>query len=190
MGLANGRHLPQTLSIINREDWDMKKKLFLIVSVLATCGCASTFQTQKFDAINWKPIGNGVEGVIYYEPQQVVVTYKFTILLDKDKNVIGSSEDSSCIEVIQKQELVIEPNFKDPRVLINKPSNFSNSKFSVTLSNGMLVSVNSESTPKATELIKEVTVLAKEASFLPLQTGGNPACNAGPLIREKNPWGG
>lgn len=168
----------------------MKTTMIALVCATSVAGCASTFETHKFDATTWKPSTESVEGVIYYEPHQVVITYKYTMLIDKDKNVIGSSEDKSCVEVIQKQELAIEPDFANPRVLINKPSNFSSAKFSVTLNNGMLVSVNSESTPKATELIQAVTGLAKEAGYFPLKAGAAPACNAGPVIREKKPWKG
>lgn len=166
----------------------MMKAFILFLSTLMLVGCASTFETHKFDTNTWTPSKESVEGIIYYEPHQVVITYKFTILVDKDKNVIGTSEEDGCIEVIQKQELAIEPDFESARVLINKPSNFSSGKFSVTLNNGMLVSVNSETAPKATELIKEITGLTKEAGLLPLAAGMKPACNAGPVIRDKKPW--
>ncbi|BBJ24325.1 hypothetical protein [Candidatus Nitrotoga sp. AM1P] len=166
----------------------MKKAMIAVACALALVGCASKFETHKFDTKTWTPSKESVEGVIYYEPHQVVITYKYTMLVDKDKNVIGTSEDKACVEVIQKQELAIEPDFESARVLINNPSNFSSSKFSVALNNGMLASVNSESTPKATELIKEVTGFAKEAGFFPLAGNNAPACNAGPVIREKKPW--
>jgi hypothetical protein len=166
----------------------VKYAMIAILAALLFSGCASKFETHRFDPKKWTASDEFVEGVIYYEPHQVVITYKYTTLVDKDKNVIGTSEDGACVEVIQKQELAIEPDFDNPRVIINKPSNFSAAKFSVTLNNGMLVGVNAESMPKSTELMKEVTGFAKEAGIFPLEKGARPACNAGPVIREKKPW--
>ena len=157
--------------------------LLLIVQVLT--GCASTFSSQRFDATTWEPVDPEVEGVIYYEPHQVVVTYKFSALVDKEKGVIGTSSEGVCVEVIQKEELVIEPNFAAPRVILNKPSNFSASKLSVTLSNGMLASVNSESTPKSAELLEQVTALGAATGIGTFVVGAKPACNASPVVRAK-----
>lgn len=39
-----------------------------------------------------------------------MITYKYTTLVDKDKNLIGTSEDDASVEVVQKQELAIEPD--------------------------------------------------------------------------------
>jgi hypothetical protein len=167
----------------------MKKVLLLVMSSLVLTACSSTFKTAKFDATNWRPVGEQVEGLVYYEPHQVLVTYEFTALTDKG-NLIGTADDKTCARIIQKQEIVIEPNFNEPRVLLNQPSPFSGNKLAVTLSNGMIASVNSESSPRIPELIKEVTGFAKEAGLVPLviQAELLPACNAAPVIKSKVPY--
>lgn len=167
----------------------MKKILLLVMSGFVLTACSYTFKTAKFDTNSWKPVGEQVEGLVYYEPHQVLVTYEFTALTDKG-NLIGTAADKACVPIIQKQEIVVEPNFAEPRVLLNKPSPFSSNKLSVTLSNGMIVSLNSESTPKMPELIKEVTGFAKEAGVIPFvgKAPSPPACNAAPVIKSKIPF--
>ena len=167
----------------------MNKLLLLLISGLVFTGCSSTFKTVKFDATSWRPVGEQVEGLVYYEPHQVLVTYVFTALTDKG-NLVGTADNNICAPIIQKQEIVIEPNFSEPRVLLNQPSPFSSNKLSVTLLNGMITNVNSESSPRTPELIKEVTGFIKEAGLFPLVKKAEllPACNAAPMIKSKVPY--
>lgn len=165
----------------------MSKLLLLLLPTLVLTACASTFKTSKFDATNWRPVGEQVEGLVYYDPHQVRVTYEFTALTDKG-NLVGTAPNT-CAPIIQKQEDVVEPNFNEPRVLLNQPSPFSSSKLSVTLANGMITNINSESSPRTPEFIKEVTGFSKEAGLLPLTKKAEllPACNAAPVIKSKVP---
>lgn len=167
----------------------MKKLLLVLLPSLVLTACSSTFKTSKFDPANWQPVGEQVEGLVYYDPHQVLVTYVFTALTDKG-NLVGTADNNSCAPIIQKQEIVVEPNFGEPRVLLNQPSPFSTSKLSVTLSNGMITNINSESSPRTPEFIKEVTGFFKEAGLLPLMKKADllPACNAAPVIRSKVPF--
>ena len=166
----------------------------LLVAVFLVSGCTSTFKTSKFNLKEWKPEGESVEGIVYYEPHQVRVTYTFTALVKKDDgSLIGTAEEGKCARVIQKQEIVIEPNFAAPRVLINVPGPLATSKLSVTLSNGMLTAVNTESSPRTPEMIKEVTGFLKEAGLVPLVALDGrsvPACNSAPVITSKEPFPG
>jgi hypothetical protein len=167
----------------------MIRAMLAVLCCLALMACSSTFKTARFDLVKWQPIGEPVEGLVYYEPHQVVVTYEFTALTDKG-NLIGTAEEGACARIIQKQDLVIEPNFGNPQVILNLPSPFSNNKLTVNLSNGMITSVNTESTLRVPELVKEVTGLAKEAAIIPLVKLPSklPACNAAPVIAKKVPY--
>lgn len=167
----------------------MNKSLLLLMSGLILTGCSSTFMTSKFDPASWQPVGEKVEGLVYYEPHQMLVTYEFTALTDKG-NLVGTAENNVCAPIIQKQEIIIEPNFAEPRVLLNRPSAFSSNKLSVTLSNGMITNLNSESSPITPELIKDVTSFAKETGLIPFVKKAKllPACNAAPVIRSKVPY--
>lgn len=159
-------------------------------AVLAA-GCTSSFKTSRFDAKEWKPAGNEVEGIVYYEPRQVKITYSFTALV-KDGVLIGTADQGRCARVVQKEEIVLEPNLSEPRVLLNSPGPLSNGKLSVTLTNGMISNVNSESASRAPEAIKEITTFLKEAGVVTMSTaptnGGTPACNASPVITSKAPY--
>lgn len=167
----------------------MRTLLVVMASGVAFAACSSTFKTSRFDAANWQAVGPQIEGLMYYEPHQVVITYEYSALTDKG-NLVGTAENRACAPIIQKQEIVIEPNFSEPRVLLNQPSPFSGNKLSVSLSNGMITSVNSESAPRIPEFIKEATGFIKEAGMFPLakQAGQLPACNAAPVIRSKVPY--
>ena len=167
----------------------MNKLLLMLVSSLVLTACSSTFMTSKFDPTSWQPVGKKVEGLVYYEPHQVLVTYEFTALTDKG-NLVGTAESNVCSPIIQKQEIVIEPNFAEPRVLLNQPSAFSSNKLSVTLSNGMITNINSESSSRTPELIKEVAGFATGAGLFPLvkEIKLLPACNAAPVIKSKVPY--
>lgn len=168
----------------------MKKLVVLVLFGMCLVACSSTFMTSRFDKAQWAPTGQAVEGIVYYEPRQVIVTYEFTALTDGKGNFLGTAEKDACERIIQKQEIVVEPNFDEPMVLLNRPSPFSSNKLNVSFSNGMITTINSESIPQIPELIKEITCLAKEAGVLPLAAvpGRKPACNAAPVITSKKPY--
>ncbi len=169
----------------------------LCIAVLALItlivGCSAKFKTAKFDIDAWTIKSQPIEGIVYYEPHQVLITYEFTALIDKDGKFIGTSNENKCKRVIQKQELAIEANFNEPRVLLNEPSPFAEGKLSANFSNGMIVSINSESKPQLPELIKEIAGFTKEVAAVVARSPkpdmtGLPACNAAPIIANKTPW--
>ena len=80
----------------------MNKLLLLLMSSLILTGCSSTFKTAKFDATSWRPVGEQVEGLVYYDPHQVLVTYEFTALTDKG-NLVGTADNNICSPIFQKQ---------------------------------------------------------------------------------------
>lgn len=168
----------------------IKKLVVLILLGMCLGACSSTFMTSRFDKDQWAPTGQAVEGILYYEPRQVILTYEFTALTDGQGNFLGKAEKGVCERIIQKQEVVVEPNFDEPMVLLNRPSPFSSNKLNVSFSNGMITSINSESIPQIPGLISAITSLAKEAGGLPLAavSGRKPACNAAPVIISKKPY--
>ena len=137
---------------------------------LGLMGCANQFETRRFDRETWKANEPAVEGVIYYEPQLVKVTYHFTVLQDSDGKVLAEANaaapSSKCEKMVQKEEIQIVPNFAKPLVLINKPGPFSSGTFAVNLSNGMLTSVNSESKPIGTDVLTALGALASGVGAL------------------------
>src|SRR5438128_11653641 len=78
--------------------------------------------------------------------------------------VVGDAEKKTCTPVIQKEEIRIMPDFDHPWVILSEPSMFARGQFSVGLSNGMLASVNSESTPQFTETLNAVAALTTAAA--------------------------
>ena len=162
----------------------------VVSCALLAAGCTSSFKTSKFDAQKWEATGNAVEGIVYYEPRHVKLTYMFTALV-KDGVLVGTAEQGRCARVVQKEEIVMEPNLSEPRVLLNSPGPLSTGKLSVALTNGMISNVNSESASRAPESIKEITSLLTQSGLIkPAMAptnGGTPACNASPVIASKTP---
>ena len=156
------------------------------------CGCANQIQSARFDAVKWEPDAKKVNGVVYYEPQLVRIRYEFTTRIDEKGKLLGTSAAGTCKQTVQKEELSVQPNYDEPRVLLNVPSQFATGKFGVTLSNGMLTAVNSETSSQVLpELLKQVSSF-KDVGILEAPVEGPTACNAGPVItsitKQEIPW--
>jgi len=149
-----------------------------------TSGCASYIETVRINPNTLQVEGEGVKGVIYYPPRLVKIRYELTQLVDDKKGLVGTSEDGSCRRTIQKEEITTLPDYSKPMAILHKPSWFASSDFGVTLSNGMLVSVTSKSTPQLPDVLEQVAAL-KGAGVLGVAP--NPACNAGPIITSITP---
>jgi hypothetical protein len=155
----------------------MKNVIIFIIFVVSVTGCASQIETVRVDPITLQATGKGIEGVIYYEPRLVKVHYEFTQLIDEKNGKIGHD----CEQVGQKDEIVTLPDYQNPKAILHKPSWFSSSEFGVTLNNGMLTGVTSNSTPQTAPILEQI-VKAKEASLLTMPV--TVACNAGPVITK------
>jgi len=165
----------------------------VVVLTLSAVGCTSKFRIKAVDSTildDYKK--DGVNGVLFYQPQYMKTTYVFTTLVDKKGAVVGEAEKKTCTPVIQREEIQIMPDFEHPWVILSEPSMFASSTFSVGLSNGMLASVNSETTPQFTETLKAVAALPAAAApfavFAEVEKGRAPlACNAGPRLASFAP---
>jgi hypothetical protein len=133
------------------------------VSVLAI-GCAAKIHSQRVSPTDWSPKGNKLSGIIYYQPSLVKITHTFTTLVDDKGKVLGTAAEKTCLPMIEKEELQVWPDFTDPVVLLNAPSWLSNSKFSATLGNGMLQSVNSETSNVVPDLVGAVAEVITAAA--------------------------
>jgi len=105
------------------------------------------------------------------------VTYEFRSQVDP---TTGNVISKPCKPVVQKDEVQFLPDFENPRYIVNKPASISASKFSVTLNNGILTALNSESTPQASQLIASLVKPIDATAFFTKVVGD--ACNAGPVI--------
>lgn len=158
-----------------------------LASLALLAGCSSTFHTAAFSEGDWRIDGDRVQGVVFYLPQRVITRFQFETLVSEGA-VIGRAADGTCMPVVEKEEIKLEPDLKRPRVLINQPALFSSGKLSATFENGMLASINTESTPKAPEFIKEAGASSWLSARLDQSAiGGNkvPACNAGAVIASR-----
>jgi hypothetical protein len=99
--------------------------------------------------------------------------------------------------MIQKTEIRVLPDFEQKRIILNRPSIFSTTEFSVTLKDGMLVSVGSKASAGGTDFLSKL--VGKEALFggpilhsidvpddsapgMPGASDARKACNASPDV--------
>lgn len=153
-----------------------------VVLTLALGGCSG----HLFTVINPSLTGDNkkVEGIITYQPVNVVELYKTTLLVDeKSGNVIGSSANADCSED-KKIKFSIRADYNKPQLVGYAPGLLDKYKFGLTLKDGVIASINSESDP--TSALKDLAAVLPfvkapygeitKAVKIPL---GKPLCNAG-----------
>ena len=143
-----------------------------------TTACAHHVYSSKFDTKDWKAEGERVEGVIYYEPAYYKITHKFTERVDATGNVT-----TPCAQVIQKEEVALMADLKQPRVLLSDPGLLATGQLKVELSGGMLGGLETTTSSLLPALITSVVPIGA------LSPGTGPSnvtlpCNASPTIQS------
>lgn len=148
---------------------------------LLLAACAGQVRTTSV-APTALEAGRSVKGVVVYQPTLVKLTYSFTTRVDKDGKVVGTTAERTCAQTIQKEELTMIADLQRPVLIANASGFLSAAKFSVTVSNGLLASVNAEPTQKASDLLTATSSLVKEIGVLAVPGDPVGACNAGPVL--------
>jgi len=159
----------------------------LPILALALAGCATGFATRPYNATT--DTGK-LPGILYYPPRLTRVTYAYTVLTGQDGSLQGSTSEGTCRTVVQKEELQVLPDYAHPHIFLNTSSPLSTGKVGISLSQGMITSVNVENTPPVAGLATPtgtivsaaITRLAATAGKTGNATQALPACNAGPVI--------
>jgi hypothetical protein len=168
---------------------------------LLAAACAAHLETRALDPATERPESTKValEGVVYYQPQYVKVTHTFMEYVDTNGKLMGSVKDQTCDSVVEKEEIQIMPNYQRPYVIRQTAGFLNANKFGVTLENGVLTGVNTETATKTPDLMTALPSLAQaigglaQGQALALRKGDRPrtgghACNAGPLITAFTPY--
>lgn len=149
-------------------------------------GCSHRFETVEIDGKTLTPKGTArLEGVIYYEPQLVKHIYEYTALADPKGNLLGTAEGGQCKRAVQKEEVVILPDYSRPMAIMYKPSIFAAGTFGVTLKDGMLGGVNVASTPQLPALLEH---LPGAVGLFALDPDEPTMCNANPTLSKSVRW--
>lgn len=159
----------------------MTRKYLLPITLVTSMACAGQVGTTRL-APEALERNAEVRGVVYYQPMLVKLTYSFMTRVDKEGKVVGTAVDKSCIQTIQKEELTVIADLTRPMLIRNASGAFSGAKFSVTLANGLLVSVNAEPTQRLSDVLTASSALVKEFGALGITPDPTGACNAGPLL--------
>jgi hypothetical protein len=132
-------------------------------------------------------VQNGIQekGIYVYPQINVIDVYKYTKAVDKNGDVIGESGTSKpCIEH-REDKYEVRTDYNATPVRIWYDSAFLEQfKFSATLNNGALASINTESTPDRGETLKNLASAAKDAASIAgaAVPAGIPLCNSSPRL--------
>lgn len=152
----------------------------LIVTLIS--GCSGHLYTVINPSLDGKD--KKVEGIITYQPINVIELYKTTLLVDeKSGNVTGSSGNGNCTED-KKIKFSTRADYNKPQLVGYAPGLLEKNKFGLTLKDGVVASVNSESDP--TSALKDLATVLPfvKAPYAEITKGflppsKKPLCNAG-----------
>lgn len=131
----------------------MIRTFFLVIGIVGLLGaCSSNIAVGEFSGYETPP-GKTLPGITFYEPALFVVEYSYTQYVDPQTKEIGTLP---CQPILQKTELRVLPDFEQKRIILNRPSIFSSTEFSVTLKDGMLVSVGSKASAGGTDFLSKL----------------------------------
>lgn len=158
----------------------------MTLAVLALAGCATGFATRPY---NPATDTGTLPGILYYPPRLTRITYAYTALTSQDGNLQGTAAAGDCRTIVQKEELQVLPDYAHPHVFLNTSSPLSTGKVGVSLSQGMISSINVENTPPVAGIATPTGTIASAAITKLSATAGHtsstqvlPACNAGLAI--------
>ncbi len=171
----------------------MKQVLVILLTGLLV-GCAGQLYTVKnpqFDS------GKPIKGIIVYQPKLVVVDSETTVREDLQKNVIGSSAEGTC-KPVPLSETATVTDYTTQYAVYYDPAWLETHNIALTLSEGVLTSVNYSATTPAKEVadvLSGVATVIKEGAAaaagikvmsvgveLKPETKILPECNAGKRI--------
>jgi hypothetical protein len=160
----------------------LSKLTTAVLVALGLTGCSGHLYTVVSPSLDGKD--KKVEGVITYQPVNVIELYKTTILVDeKSGNILGTSGAGSCVED-RKVKFSIRADYSKPQLVGYSPGLLDKNKFGVTLKDGVIASVNSESDP--TSGLKDLAAILPfvKAPYGEIKSSavfveGKPLCNAG-----------
>ena len=164
----------------------MKTAIALLICIFIL-GCTSSIKTARFDTDKWERTSKKIKGIVYYEPQLVIVTHSYTKFGDSDH----------CVPTIASEELKIVPDFSRPRILMQSGGLFGEKDYNVTFQNGILTTLDTMATmprpPSPTQnsalsgIASGVASLASSGLLAP-NPMVKPACNSSPVITNVRPF--
>ena len=156
----------------------MKKHLMAVAVLFLLAGCNGKLYTIINPELPQKDETKKIRGVLVYGTVNVIELYQNRILVDKSSgNQIGTADTGECVPVYQ-MKFSTRTDYSNPSIIVYEPGLLETNKFGITLENGVLKSVNTESDP--TEALENIATLmpyvaAEKSAFI-----GKQLCNAGP----------
>lgn len=131
----------------------MRFTVALMASTLLA-GCSGTIWTTDESG------SRGKEGIPYYQPKFVVEAHRFE-LYAKD----GKKPTRKCTKTVQL-DIKVMPDLSSVRYIKYEPGLLETNTFGATLDNGIITSVNAQSTPAGSALITSISGALKDAGLI------------------------
>lgn len=140
---------------------------------LSVTGCSGNLYTVK---------GNTREEGIYTYPQITVIdVYEYTAFTNKNGEVLAEKDSTPKCKPKYEDKIVVRTDYNaSPMRVYYDSALLEQFKFSVTLKDGVLESVNTESTPDRGETLKNIATAAKDVASIATASAETPLCNAEP----------
>lgn len=153
----------------------MWRTAVVIFPLLALLGCSGEVSMMRLNLANVKE-DQKIKGVVVYLPRLVRATYAMTQYKDD-----GGRISSECTQV-RFDKLDVVPDTTAPYAIVYRPELFSTHKFSVSVSNGLLTTINTESESAVAKTLETLASAAQKAATVAapgarVAPGARPDCN-------------
>ena len=154
----------------------MRRAWVIVVPMLVLGGCSGELSMRKLNPAEDFRKDPKVNGVIVYLPRLVRATYVLTQYKDDAGKMSGA-----CTQVkFDKLDLV--PDTAVPYALVYRPELLSTHKFSVSISNGLVTAINTESESAFAKTLEALASAAQKAATVAapdarIPLGAPPDCN-------------
>ncbi len=156
----------------------------VVICTLIGGGCVGSIYSERNPTIR---DAEPFRGILFFQPIPVLVTYATNQLIaGSPKVVVGSAPDACTPVTTEKLEEI--PDYTTPYRIYYEPGLLESGKFSVTLEQGVVKTVNSAYVPGTQELIDLTSAAAELAAavgplaVVPSPGAPLPPCNSGSTI--------
>lgn len=158
------------------------------IAAVLQLSCAGNVTTRVLTPASLNS-GTPFEGVVFYPPQYIKLTFAYSALLNDKGEVLGTAEKQTCMAVVQKEEVTLMPDLERPMLMSNSSGLFSAAKFNVTLDKGMLTSINAEPTQKLSDVLTALPgvipgLSGAKSEAAVTKAGPTAACNSSPVLMK------
>jgi hypothetical protein len=148
-------------------------------TALVLSACSGQVHTQRLTDDALTDTEHQIKGVVIYQPAMFAEMSLKTMLVTNGKAVGSASDNPPACSPVPFEKTVTLPDLKTPYRISYDPGLFESNKFSISVNNGILASINGDTHPTASTSSSSPSLFSA-----PIPTPLGIPLNAGP-----GPWG-